>query len=238
MRVTGERKTTYRLLDTPVRQGYDGVVYKVDSGTMGGVQTFVKLYPSAMRTDQERNKVIDAVNGRGGIMGPQPIEPVYERGKFAGYAFQEENAVHMPPPPPPAPVTTAPVWLLIVETIAFGMIASLVIRFVVMGMLRDTASELCYAMLSNGTLLSAGGFVAGLIGAVLGSKADVPLCYLAGPVFYVIGAFAIFTVVSLLALLISAVTVGASIAAQLLPTVLSTAVVVGLIAYIFKSLLR
>ena len=100
MRVTGERKTTYRLLDTPVRQGYDGVVYRVDGGTMGGMQTFVKLYPSAMRTDQERNKVIDAVNGRGGIMGPRPIEPVYERGKFAGYAFQEESAIPMPPPPP------------------------------------------------------------------------------------------------------------------------------------------
>lgn len=237
MRVTGERKTTYRLLDTPVRQGYDGVVYRVDGGTMGGMQTFVKLYPSAMRTDQERNKVIDAVNGRGGIMGPRPIEPVYERGKFAGYAFQEETDVHMPPPPPP-PAAKAPVWLLLVETVVFGMVASLVIRFVIMGMLQATASELCYTMLNNGTLLSVGGFVAGLIGAVLGSKADAPLCYLAGPVFYVVGAFVVFTAVSLLALVISAVTVGASIAAQLLPTAIGTIVILGVVVYLLKSLLR
>ena len=107
-----------------------------------------------------------------------------------------------------------------------------------MGMLRATASELCYTMLSNGTLLSVGGFVAGLIGAVLGSKADAPLCYLAGPVFYVVGAFVVFTAVSLLALLISAVTVGASIAAQLLPTAIGTIVILGVVVYLLKSLLR
>lgn len=234
MKVTGEHRTVYRLENTPIRQSYDGAVYRV-SGT---TQTFVKIYPVQMRTDLERIRVIEAVNGHGGIMGPRPIEAVYESGKFSGYVFQEE-VEPVQPVSVSVPVQSTPLWLPLLITAVFGMIGSLVIRFVIMRILRNSTSDLCYAMLNQGVIMMAGGFIAGLVGAVVSyQRMDGVLDLLVGPLCFIVGAFIVFVATSFLAVLVTAITMGLSIAAQLMPSIVGAVVMIAVLVYIVKILIK
>lgn len=91
---------SYVLGKKYVRKESDGVIYNVPQMP----HTMIKIINKDQRTTRERS-VIDAVNGVGSILGPEPLEPVYEHGRFVGYAFQEDLYDEDPvmPPEPPKP---------------------------------------------------------------------------------------------------------------------------------------
>ena len=133
MQVLGERGTIYSLVQSNAGAEYDGKKYRVK----GKDNVMVKIFVPAMQTDAQKNKVLIAANGGGGMLGPRPIEPVYERGHFAGYAFEVESPQPIPKPP------QGDHYLLFAGFSAgLGIIFSLVLHFVLIGILTRDAAEL------------------------------------------------------------------------------------------------
>ena len=66
MQVLGERGTIYSLVQSNVGAEYDGKKYRVK----GKDNVMVKIFVPAMQTDAQKNKVLIAANGGGGMLGP------------------------------------------------------------------------------------------------------------------------------------------------------------------------
>lgn len=88
MIVYGKRKTKYVLSKKPVRGDGESAVYQVS----GRNDILVKIYQKQMRTLEKEYQVTEAINGTGAMLGEFPIDMVYERGKFVGYVFENEES--------------------------------------------------------------------------------------------------------------------------------------------------
>ncbi len=233
MVVYGQRKTKYVLGSTPVSGDYDGAIYPVS----GRGDILVKIFPKNMRDMEKENEVIAAMNGLGVSIFPQPIDMVYERGKFAGYVIENQEAYNKPPEPeitPPATTRTLalPPVAVILMLLCSGLGISAIFLLKIFPMLAVGVFHRYTEFYFGGIPAVIGGWV-GLILAVLATKdKDQEIgTFVAGVVAFVVGL-----VLICLAnwLIVMALAMALNVLAAVLPSII---LIVALI-YVVKSVLR
>lgn len=227
MQVLGERGTIYSLVQSNVGAEYDGKKYRVK----GKDNVMVKIFVPAMQTDAQKNKVLIAANGGGGMLGPRPIEPVYERGRFAGYAFEVESPQPIPKPP------QGDHYLLFAGFSAgLGIIFSLVLHFVLIGILTRDAAELNKEMLCGGGIMIAAGWILGAVVFYKGMSVgwEEYACMLAAAGCFIAACAIVYFATGVVATIFAGVVVGASLLMQILPDVLAFAIVGGILWKAFR----
>lgn len=232
MKVTGNRIKSYVLADKVKGTDYEGAIYEATNLRKPRSMTCVKLYTPMMRTDEQMNKVINAANGMGGILGPIPIEPVYQRGKFVGYSYEESISNDVTPPSPPKQNSHG----TILAAVALGVVFSLLVRFVLLKFLLNISSELAGRMLCKGAIMIFAGWAAGVFGFRMGSTSAENCIFAA--IGFVAGCVVVYVATSLLAAIVLAVTMGVSMLLQVLPDLIASIVVLVILAKVAKSVFR
>lgn len=227
MQVLGERGTVYSLIQSNTGVEYDGKKYRVK----GKDNVMVKIFLPAMQTDAQKNKVLIAANGGGGMLGPRPIEPVYERGRFVGYAFEAETLPNAPKPP------QGDHYLLFAGiSVVLGLVFSLIVHFVLFGMLTRNAAELYIELLCGGGIMIAAGWILGAVVFYKGMSVgwEEYSCMLAAAGSFIAACVMVYFATGIVATIFAGVVVGVSLLMEVLPEVLAFAIVGGILWKSFR----
>lgn len=222
--------TSYVLGRKYVRKENDGVIYAVpqQNGKM------VKILNKDQRSTRERS-VIDAVNGMGSIMGPEPLEPVYENGRFVGYVFEDVwDPDPVIPPAPPQKTDDSNVTVAIIACLVIGMGLSVWFYFFGFDILTGSVAEKYRTFNFGGIPMLFGGWIA-MVAVLLGIvKKDVDNSTMT--MILGLGAFVLACAVIYLA--ICAIVTLAEMAFNVAVAILPTIIVIAIILYVVKSFLR
>lgn len=231
MVVYGKRKTKYILSKIPVGGDTDGAIYPVS----GREDILVKIYQSNMRTRETENRVIEAMNGVGVMLDANPIDLVYERGKFVGYVLEKEEEYEplveeiKPIEKPVKEKNLNPAVIMLLDII-FGLLLSYAVYFWFFPRLanRIETDKLMYYF--SGVPMIVGGWIA-LIMTAKKVGADSFFDVLLGIIAFIVGCAVLFF---LTGAIITVVTIAVSILWAILPTV----IVVGIVVWILMKMMR
>lgn len=228
MEVYSKYNKPYKLSRKPVKKEGDGNIYDVS----GDPSVQVKLLDKAYCTDATERAIEDAIFSP--TMEPAPREIIYYRNRFAGYviARQEEKLSMIPDPEPlpipkpvpdPTPDYSGPLPML--AMIAFGILGSALVYFVLFPSLSAGMDSTVRTAQFNGIPMIFGGWILLLVAAAKSSSRGWGMMVL-GSLGFVLGAAFICGLISAIIGLFFAAT---SALYALLPTIITIVVIVAVL---------
>lgn len=234
----------------------DGIVYPVENEP--GKK--IKILNKSTCTKEKEMEIESAMNGSGEFYGPLPVDVLNSKGKFAGYAFYEEDTTETSQPdpvprpdfPPFEPNVNPPIspeqgisqrkGLGVTQKIMAAALVGIVLSILdlmvffnlyinlIYGILPIEIVEQCYTYNFNGIIAVIGG----LIGIFLAFKqnASEPIIFILSLVaLYLVGMAAVFFLITLI---VSAL----HIFIALIPTLVVIAIMIYGIKWVLRSLKR
>lgn len=231
MVVYGKYKTKYVLMKEPHCSDSDGAYYKIQS--MPDKQA--KLYFKNFRTKEQEYKVISAINGDMPLEKEDPIEVVYNNGKFVGYITDFEESYDVPEEIDVGVISDHPrisfsPSMGIIFCAIIGLVLSAVLYLFAFNHIASLCSETVAFYNFNGFPMMVGG-IAALVFCAYYFKDRAGLSVLLSIPAYIIGASLIFLVIFVLVNVIE-------IAMSLIVPVISFLVVAALVVWGIKYLLK
>lgn len=235
MIVYGKHRRKYSLSKNPVSRDYDGAVYTVS----GNPDIQVKIYLNERRTAEKEKEVIDTVNGVCSMLGEMPIDVVYGNGRFVGYVFEtSEESIANPfdptPAPAPAPKPSMGKATTILCLMGIGLVFSLLVYFLIFGMLSNMVSESYIMWNLKGIPMIVGGLGLMIFTAVKFGDRGVTTLLVSG-IAYVLGSALVFGTICMLVALFTFL---ANLVTSLLPLIISIVVTVVIIVVLVKVIMN